>query len=155
MRYAQPPPDTYAAKPNAPSSGPQIDLSAPPTFNTPPPSGYSPAPFMIPASTDSGPPPPTSVFPGSSGQPSGMSPFGQAPPSGMMVPGAGLYQAVHHHWCYKKVVEGREVWYTFSRLDSSRLEEQFNKGVCVCLCERVCVCVCMTGMHVCVCVVCM
>ena len=73
----------------------------------------------------------------------------------MMVPGAGLYQGVHHHWCYKKVVEGREVWYTFSRLDSSRLEEQFNKGVCVCLCESVCVCVCMTGMHVCVCVVCM
>ena len=131
MRYAQPPPDTYAAKPHAPSDG-HTDLSALPTFNTPPPSGYSPAPFMVPASTGSGPPP-TSVFPGSAGQPSGAPSFAQGPPSGMMVPGAGMYQAVRHHWCYRKMVEGHEVWYTFSRLDSSRLEEQFSKGMCVCL----------------------
>ena len=131
MRYAQPPPDTYATKPHVPSDG-QTDLSAPPTFNTPPPSGYSPAPFMVPASTGSGPPP-TSVFPGSTGQPSGAPSFAQGPPSGMMVPGSGMYQAVRHHWCYRKMVEGHEVWYTFSRLDSSRLEEQFSKGMCVCL----------------------
>lgn len=47
---------------------------------------------------------------------------------GMMVPGVGLYQPVRYHWCYRKVVEGLEIWYTFSALDSGKLEEQFLKG---------------------------
>jgi hypothetical protein len=46
----------------------------------------------------------------------------------MMAPGAVAYVPVRHHWCYKKEVEGQEVWFTFSRLDSAKLEEQYIKG---------------------------
>ncbi|KAL8613088.1 hypothetical protein ACOMHN_035029 [Nucella lapillus] len=54
------------------------------------------------------------------------------PPGMMALAGGGMgmvvvYQGVRHHWCYRKVVEGLEVWFTFSSLDSRKLEDQFVK----------------------------
>ncbi|KAK7110285.1 triacylglycerol hydrolase DDHD2-like [Littorina saxatilis] len=128
MRYAPPPSGTYASGTAPPQ---YTDPSAPPSFASPPPppSGYAPAPFMTPGSSGSGSPlSASSPFPGTVGQPPSSTPYGQAPPpQGMMLPGVGLYHPVQYHWCYKKEVEGREIWYTFSRLDSKRLEERYQK----------------------------
>ncbi|XP_076460329.1 triacylglycerol hydrolase DDHD2-like [Babylonia areolata] len=124
MRYAQPPPDAYGLN-TAFSSVSHPNMAAPSSMGLPPPpppSGFSPAPFMTHAPGSSGPPfQGMSYFPGSSSQPS----LSSAQPRGVSVD----YQVVQHHWCYRKVVEGHEIWYTFSRLDSGRLEEQYLKEV--------------------------
>lgn len=126
LRYAQPPAGTYAS-----TSGFVGEVSAPSTNFTTPPSGFAPSPFMHPPSTGTGSLP----IPGSYVQSASSSPFTQQSPSqGPPVtpvfspPVGGFYRPVQHHWCYVKAVEGREVWYTFSRKDSHKLEEQFLKG---------------------------
>lgn len=40
----------------------------------------------------------------------------------------GLYHPVTPHWCYCKRVELKECWYTFSLVDSMKLEEAYNSG---------------------------
>ncbi|KAL8596924.1 hypothetical protein ACOMHN_062294 [Nucella lapillus] len=116
MRYPQPPPDYGLSS----APGLQPNTAAPPHSSglpPPPPSGFFPAPFMNLAAGSLGA---SSYFPGSSSQSLG-------PSVSQHSQGLVDYQEVRHHWCYRKVVEGLEIWCSFSWLDSGRLEEQFLK----------------------------
>lgn len=101
-RYAPPPPGTYA-----PIAGQQVNNS----------------PFSLPIPPPARPPPP-GVGNVPSGQDTSMtishSQFGR--PEGANA----VYETVQPHWCYCKLVEGREHWYPFSLMDAIKLEDAFN-----------------------------
>lgn len=120
LRYAQPPPGTYA--------------STQQSFQSPQGPGQYFQPQMGPPSA-MGPPtavvPPTSMSSGSfvpSAPPQPPPPLGTQlpPPRRESGTGSGMYHPVQHHWCYSKQVENKEIWFPFTLMDSIRLEEAFQ-----------------------------
>lgn len=134
LRYAQPPSGTYA-------SGSTQERSLPQSFGITPPVSYSSASFPSAPSSSSGSP-----FSFAPAVPSNLGTQSQdvhsdvlsassfiqqeSPTPSFPQQNLPLYQAVRHHWCYMKLVEGRKIWYTFSKLDSYKLEQQYLKGNC-------------------------
>lgn len=51
-----------------------------------------------------------------------------SPPESYNTGEQGMYHPVTPHWCYCKRVELKECWYTFSLVDSIKLEEAYNSG---------------------------
>ncbi|XP_053731665.1 SEC23-interacting protein [Synchiropus splendidus] len=86
-----------------------LSSSMPQTFPPPGPSFTKPPPTQLHAPT---PPPPTA---------------GAVVPAGPMMPyNYNVYEAVHPHWFYCKLVESKSVWLPFSFIDSLQLEETYN-----------------------------
>ncbi|XP_052099369.1 phospholipase DDHD2-like isoform X2 [Mytilus californianus] len=134
MKYAMPP-ETLTPVPNMFQQPPGAQRFPGPTSNPLPPSPFTPpvaqvAPTM---STSSG----YNVEfqggfngqqqPGFNGQqPSGY--YSSSQPAPYNTGDQGIYQPVTPHWCYSKRVELKECWYTFSLVDSIKLEEAYNSG---------------------------
>jgi hypothetical protein len=87
-------------------------------YNSQPTTGYNSQPqteYNIPSQSDFG-----------SQQPSGYYNLPQSAPYNTGE--QAIYQPVTPHWCYSKRVELKECWYTFSLVDSMKLEEAYNSG---------------------------
>ncbi|CAC5376706.1 SEC23-interacting protein,Phospholipase DDHD2 [Mytilus coruscus] len=133
MKYAMPP-ETLTPVPNMFQQPPGAQRFPGPTSNPLPPSPFTPPVAQV-APTMS-----TSGYnvefqggfngqqqPGFNGQqPSGYYSSSQSAPYN--TGDQGIYQPVTPHWCYSKRVELKECWYTFSLVDSIKLEEAYNSG---------------------------
>ncbi|KAL5017540.1 hypothetical protein ScPMuIL_007129 [Solemya velum] len=96
-RYAPPPPGTYA-----PAMGQHMNNS----------------PFSLPI------PPPARPPSVGVGQNMGMTSI--HPPLGSPDNASAVYETVQPHWCYCKLVEGKEHWYPFSLMDAMKLEDAIS-----------------------------